>query len=277
MTNRTLLIDTDTLLFHYGLSKDYAGAATDFPSDETYGGLFVTPESMTTEKAMAAVESKIALLIVDLEATDWRYSFGGQGSFRKQTDATYKAHRKERPEIIKELVHMFGQKYPDRLLEPVAGMEADDILGMAANPDGSTVIVSNDKDFLQIPGYLYNFKKQELLRITGPAANSFLLYQTLVGDSADGYIGCRGIGAAKAHSLLLRAWEVLGHDMDSLWDVVKFTYLSQDQTEDDFIKSAQLAHIYRREDDPTIPWAPPNAVKKLNPKYIKVLKEITKC
>lgn len=275
---RTLLIDIDMLIFLYGLAKD-SSAAAEFPDDMTCGGLFITSEDtqLSFEKAQVAILEKIGYLMQDLGATSWKYSMGSVSSFRKDSMDRYKAHRKPRPEVVVRLSEWFDDKFHEHHGLPITpGFEADDIIGMAQKSDGSTVVISGDKDFLQIPGYLYDIRKQSLSKITEAMADSFLLYQVLAGDNADGYLGCPGIGETKAHSLLLRAWETLGHDMDSLWDVVKFTYLSQGASTADFILNAQMAHIHRPCDKGLRgPWAPPNAMKTLKPSYIKLLKEIT--
>lgn len=265
-------------LFIHGLAKD--NSAVDFPAfeDDTYGGLFAKATYVTMDKAKDSIRKAVADLCAQFATDVWRFSLGSHNSFRKDLSERYKAHRKPLPSQVLYLKAWFVSEYSEYMIPVIDGMEADDVLGIAHTVDSTkTIIVSGDKDMLQVPGWNYNPRTRELRQLTTPMADSFLLYQTLVGDSADGYPGCPGIGDAKAHALLLRAWEVLGHDMQSLWDVVKFTYLSQGSTEEDFIMNAKLAHIYRAGDmdyQRGNPWTPPNAMKDLKPSYRKLLKEI---
>ena len=58
------------------------------------------------------------------------------------------------------------------------------------------VIVSDDKDMLTIPGL--KLKGGELIQTTEWAANFAFYSQAMVGDTADHYPGCKGIGKVKA-------------------------------------------------------------------------------
>ena len=64
------------------------------------------------------------------------------------------------------------------------------------------IIVSQDgvKDMKTIPTIVWDGK--DLLTISEPWADYWHLYQTLVGDTSDGYKGCPGVGKVKAEKLL---------------------------------------------------------------------------
>ena len=54
------------------------------------------------------------------------------------------------------------------------------------------IIVSGDKDMMTLPGQHY--KEAEVVKVTKWEADVAFYKQTLVGDSADNYPGCPGIG-----------------------------------------------------------------------------------
>src|SRR3546814_272502 len=91
-----------------------------------------------------------------VNATDSKLILSGTTNFRKEIDPNYKSSRKEssRPRYYKEL-----REYCINELGAVLSVdcEADDVLGTLQGE--GTVLTSNDKDFLQIPGYHYRLKK----------------------------------------------------------------------------------------------------------------------
>jgi len=64
------------------------------------------------------------------------------------------------------------------------------------------VIVSVDKDLLQIPGFHYNFVKKEKSCVTKEQGIKHFYTQLLTGDTSDNIQGCPGIGVAKAARFL---------------------------------------------------------------------------
>lgn len=71
------------------------------------------------------------------------------------------------------------------------------------------------------------------------------MYQTLVGDTVDGYSGCKGIGDKTARKIL---GEVGEHSLSEMWQAVINTYKSKGYTEDDALLNARMARILRAED-----------------------------
>ena len=84
------------------------------------------------------------------------------------------------------------------------GIEADDAVAFLAVEDrDNTVIVTNDKDLDQIPGWHYNWTKHEEPVFIEPKVASIFFYeQILTGDSTDNIEGIPGIGAVKAKKIL---------------------------------------------------------------------------
>lgn len=131
-------------------------------------------------------------------ASDSKLILSGLTNFRKEIDSNYKSSRKEsaRPRYYREL-----REYCLNELGAVLSIdcEADDLLGTLQSED--TVICSNDKDCLQVPGYHYRFKKKwednELIYIDEDTSWFNFFKQTLVGDGTDDIVGVRN--PAKIH------------------------------------------------------------------------------
>lgn len=161
-------------------------------------------------------------------------------NFRKAIDPTYKGHRKKtrKPVGHRALVDWAIENY-NTFSKP--SLEADDCMGiMATKPDTPTsLIISDDKDMQTIPCNLYRPGVEEHHVITEGAADLFFYKQVLMGDPADGYPGCPGIG-------FKRAADVLGSRPD--WSLVVQAYQKQKLTEEDAIKQARLARILRWSD-----------------------------
>ena len=99
-------------------------------------------------------------------------------------------------------VKEFYSKHYEVYLRP--RLEADDCMGILSTHKtlvpGERIIVSNDKDMQTIPGLLFNpAKDKKPRRISELEADRFFMYQTLVGDTTDGYPGCYGIGPKSKH------------------------------------------------------------------------------
>lgn len=137
-------------------------------------------------------------------ATDSKLILSGSTNFRKEIDPNYKSSRKasSRPRYYKEL-----REYCLNELGAILSIdcEADDVLGTLQGE--GTVLTSNDKDFLQIPGHHYRLKKKwednELIYIDEDTAWFNFFKQVLQGDATDDIPGLTGIGDAKSTKLLL--------------------------------------------------------------------------
>ena len=138
-------------------------------------------------------------------------------SFRKeQVYADYKSNRKgvRKPLGLKEMKHRMTDAYEVRV-KPL--LEADDVMGIIATnphiyPEFDKVICSRDKDMKSIPAVIWNEKlddkgKPILEYVDEATANYRHLVQTLSGDPADGYPGCKGIGPVKAAVIAKEGWE----------------------------------------------------------------------
>lgn len=84
------------------------------------------------------------------------------------------------------------------------GLEADDVMGLISTESpGEYVIATLDKDLEQIPGFHFNWNKDDWVREVSPLEGDRYFYmQCLAGDRTDGYYGCPQIGPAKAGNIV---------------------------------------------------------------------------
>lgn len=230
----TLLIDADILAYKFAAKAERKyefGIAVD-PLEE------VTPK-VDEWLADLKEQQKADRLIICLScptAEGWR----------KKVLPTYKDNRKDvpKPALLSAIKDYLEDTY-ESFRRP--GLEADDIMGiLSTHPTlikGKKVIVSEDKDMKTIPGWLLNPEKDSKPRlITEQEADYWHLYQTLVGDSTDGYSGCPGIGPKKAEAYLSDP------NWSEPWDAVLAAYAAKGLTEEDALVQARVARICRASD-----------------------------
>lgn len=190
-----------------------------------YYGLFSSPLVNSKGQNVSAVHGFVSTLwdIVQKEQPDYLgVAFDPHGpTFRHEAFPAYKAQREETPEdirwampVIKSVLE--AMRIP--LLE-VAGFEADDVIGTLAlqgKEAGLEVfMVTPDKDYAQLvqdhitmlrPGHKGGFERLgpkevcEKYALREPAQVLDLL--ALMGDSADNFPGCPGVGPKTAATLL---------------------------------------------------------------------------
>lgn len=158
-------------------------------------------------------------------------------NFRKKILSTYKANRigKRKPVCYSEVLEWIKRNYTTKMIPT---LEADDVIGIAATHfKGQEVHCSGDKDFRSIPGIFYNFIKGELYHISEREADKWFYTQTLIGDKADNYDGCPGIGEKTAEKIFKKE--------GVSWGTVKKTFLRKGLTEEDALQQARVARILR--------------------------------
>lgn len=164
--------------------------------------------------------------------------FTDDNNFRKKILPTYKANRigKRKPVCYKGVKDWVMENYTT-YLRPY--LEADDCIGILATSKPNTIVISGDKDFKSVPGRFYNYRKGELYEISVEEADKWHLYQTLIGDTADNYSGCPGIGEKTAEKLLAD---------ECSWNAVVAQFTKKGLTEADALIQARVARILRKED-----------------------------
>lgn len=216
--------------------------------------------TVNVAEARDTLSAKVRHLQEQFQAQATLLGFTSPDNWRKQVYPPYKANRqgKRKPMCYKLLKDEALQEKGWAAQVGARGavrptLEGDDILGiLATKPEnrGKTVIVSQDKDFLSVPGKLW--RNGELLEISEAEADRAHLMQALSGDIADGYPGCPGIGKETAAKLLeagemfVKAgsrWE--RRPSPSPWETVLSCYRKADLTPEHAIAQARVARILR--------------------------------
>lgn len=239
---RILLIDGDILAYMFASASE---------QNIDWGDGVVTC-SANLDTAKQNLDEHITGLLTDLKAKEYVIALSDPDvNFRKAIYPAYKSHRKDvRQPIIRRALedHLVEQHHAKR--KPT--LEGDDVLGiMATNPKlypgYEKIIVSDDKDMKTVPCKLYRLGK--LAAYPPPHADYWHLFQTLTGDTTDGYPGLPNVGPKKAEAILND--DVADpHDTTTLWrwNRVVAAYVKRGLTEADALVQARCARILRHED-----------------------------
>lgn len=205
LTDKDLLIDADRIVYAVGFAcqktvytlgslhfntktevKEYMEANPEVVAEMFGQELVLEPVANCLHSVKLMLDA-----IVRISTGNHHIFLGGKGNFRLKVDPQYKANRINSPKPV------YYQDIRDYMVkfwgaEIVEGMEADDIVAMLQTED--TVIVSGDKDLLQVPGYHYNPQKPDLgvykVGVAEAARNFYT--QMLAGDATD---NIKGLGA----------------------------------------------------------------------------------
>lgn len=226
--HRTLLIDGDIVVYQYSSTVEH----------EIDWGDDVWSLWADAKEAQQLILQYLDILVEETAADDFIFCFSDKDNYRKDIDSTYKSNRKgkRKPVCYKAVKEWIQDQYKTETWDR---LEADDVMGIMATStmlDGEKVIVSEDKDLKTIPGLLW--RSGEMLNISQEEADYNHLYQTLVGDSTDGYPGLRGVGDKRATELL----------KTPTWETVVKAFEKAGQTEEDALVQARLARILRASD-----------------------------
>lgn len=183
-------------------------------------------------------------------------AFSDSANFRKDIYPAYKGNRKDKR---KPLAYKPLKEWMEGVWESYQrpGLEGDDVLGiLSTHPKaipGQKIIVSIDKDMKTIPGYVWNPDKDEQpVFIDEHEADYWFFYQTLTGDTTDGYPGLPGCGPKGAEQVLLKADTSTRLAEISLsswrWQHVVGAYEKKGLTEADTLVQARCARILRHTD-----------------------------
>ncbi|MBA8799246.1 DNA polymerase-1 [Agrobacterium sp. RC10-4-1] len=230
--SRTLLIDADVVAYQ-------AAAVCEKATD--WGDGYWTwhaDENEAKAKVLEAIDRTMAELggtAIKLCLTD------SEGNFRFGVLPSYKGNRKgtKKPLVLKAIKQWLIDEH-DAYFRP--GLEGDDCMGILATANiikGEKVIVSIDKDMKTIPGLFVHRLEDGIMEISEAEADYWHLYQTLTGDTTDGYAGCPGVGPKKAEALL---------GDDPSWATVVKAFEKAGLTEADALQQARVSRILRASD-----------------------------
>lgn len=197
------------------------------------------------ENALHNSKSIVERCQESLEASpfDVRLCFSGGRTFRHRIAKTrpYKgnrdlSHRPTHEEAIREYL---ASKWDSVVAEDE---EADDLLGIAQNnARDDTVICTVDKDLNMIPGWKYDFVKDEKFYIEEDEAMHNFYRQLIVGDSTDNIVGIPRAGVARANKLLS------DKSLEEQWEAIVAEYMSKggENWEEYLTEQGQLLWIRR--------------------------------
>ena len=175
-------------------------------------------------RAMKTHTPEKCVLVMDAPGSTWRH----------QMYPAYQANRKSPPQFLTQtlphFVNIFVKQGAHVRTEP--GVDADDVIATLATvyaPDYNVVVVSTDKDMLQLLTdqiKVYDHFGKEwrneawVLAKFGVSPKMFRDYQAMTGDTTDNIPGVSGIGAKTAVSLLTK-YGTLANILNNLPELTK--------------------------------------------------------
>ena len=141
------------------------------------------------------------------KSTEYRAFISSKSNFRKDILPSYKANRTAPKPVHLKALQDYALEHMNAELAR-EGLEADDEL--AINQTDDTIIVSLDKDLLQVPGQHFsweisgkNWKRPDIFRKVSEKNGLRLFFeQCIKGDTSDNVVGIKGFGDKKAKKLL---------------------------------------------------------------------------
>jgi 5'-3' exonuclease len=187
------------------------------------------------------------------DTEDYLLVFSGGDNFRNEFPISYKENRKEvrKPCGYYDTLDYIKTHYNSYTTK---GIEADDyVVYQKTNSDEDMILCAIDKDVLyQTVGTHYNYNKDEEVTVTEKEAIRYAYYQTLTGDTSDGYKGCKGIGPAKASKILAGSETEAGW-----WKAVLDAYEAAGQEAEEALWTMRLANMHQWNGSEVVLWGPP--------------------
>lgn len=221
------LIDCDILRYRCGfaadgqMKKDFKQKNPDATDEQIAEYLASTDYTgLALQNVKTVFES-----VTDRFSDEYKAYIHGSGNFREKI-ATIRPYKGNREKLGKPKYYTEIKDYCIDRWNAIAvnGQESDDAIGIEQfdNPDKYTVIVSTDKDMDMIPGWHFNWVKNELYYQPIAEANKFLFWQMLVGDAVDNIPGINKIGPKTATKIFDQQ-----DSLDSIREVVQDLYRRQ--------------------------------------------------
>jgi len=113
-------------------------------------------------------------------------------NYRKVIDPMYKAQRGEKPKMYDDVKKELLLSYD---ILSIRGVETDDLVAKYIQHYGDKMVcVSIDKDYLQFPCEIFNYRKREWIETSIEEAQYNFWCQMVIGDTADNVNYCKGYG-----------------------------------------------------------------------------------
>lgn len=249
------LVDADSLLYKVGFAIEDKVIWNEM---EWQAGLEETPDVdyyTDIEQCFTTFDQLVDNIKFATDCDDAFLVFSGKANFRLDFPTSYKENRKEsrKPLGYEQLLQYAKDNYDTTTTD---GIEADDlVVWMKTEDPEEYILCAIDKDVLyQTVGTHYNYNKDEEVTVSELEAVKYAYYQTLTGDTSDGYKGCPSIGPKKADKIL----DGLETELE-MWEAVVKTYESKGLTEDEALWTMRLANMHQYDGSKIKLWNPPEA------------------
>lgn len=255
---RTLLFDGDIIAFQIAVTQE---------ETVNWGDGIVTRWADAV-RACQIIDKYIDDVMINCEADNYLVAMSDKESgfenYRMDILPTYKGNRQSEPPMC--LPECRAHLYNEHAGFTRTMLEGDDVMGIVAtHPDMAgreTIVVSMDKDMGCIPGirildprktgqraaageidhWLQGVRETDLF-----GARRFHMFQTLTGDTVDGYGGCPGFGPVAANKLLDKYLDPNNGPLQwaDVWEAIVAEYEKKKLTEADALAQARVAFILR--------------------------------
>lgn len=151
--------------------------------------------------ALSNVRSVVTTILDEMQSNKYKVFLSTGNNYRGEvsTIKKYKANREGAPKPEHyDAIHQYLLEHYDTV--KLESIEADDAMALCQTK--SSVICSLDKDMLQVPGFHYNWVRDEKIIIRPEIGTRKLFMQVLTGDPTDNIPGIYGIGQVRARKLL---------------------------------------------------------------------------
>lgn len=201
--------------------------------------------------ALERADSLIERILYETGSGAQEMYLTGSNNFRYDINPLYKADRKDKPrpkwlqDVREHLVVGWGARVSD-------GNEADDEMGISqCQGDGNTVIVTNDKDLLMIPGHHFNPVTGEHRVISPHQGMQNFYFQMIMGDTSDNIFGFDGKKRSKVPKFLEPTIALLMDCKDEreMYEFVLNLYDEANPYETQFYMNADCLWIQRKNGD----------------------------
>ena len=247
---RTVIIDGDVVVYKVA---EAVADSYEITTDEDDEFIYRNIGWANKQQAKDYVETLIDKICKDCKADSVAICLSDmKANFRKKLNPNYKSNRKSIKPILYEFIRKYIETESGYKLYEKPTLEADDVIGILATSEkiikGDKVVWSLDKDFKTIPCKFHRAGvngKDKSVVISPEEADWWFMYQTLIGDRVDGYMGCPNIGDKRARQILGKVGE---NSVEKMWELVAKSYQKCGLTKEDALLNARMARILRVED-----------------------------
>lgn len=224
-----VIIDGDSILYRCGFAsqhKVYEYDGKEFNSKKELDAYAKKVEHTSRidveplENALANVKNTIESILHATQASDYAIYISSNTPTFRDTLATIQPYKGNRSGNDKPVHYEACRNYIINVwqAEECFGIEADDKVAVECVNRPGSILVSNDKDLLQVPGLHFNWTKPDegIYTITKEDALHYKYIQILSGDSVDNIVGIPGLGDKGADKLLRNMYGATEEEYDEM-------------------------------------------------------------